>query len=217
MQVQKKSVLVVDDHIMFLDGIIEIINKYDEFQIVGRAESAVTALEILESRPVDIVISDVRMPEIGGNELSTIIREKYPHIKILIVSMQNDTHIINQLLKTGVSGYILKNTGKEELLQALQCVSNGETFFSHEVESNFIKSKVLGNAHHQNPLSLTKREKEVLQLIAAEYTTNEMAEKLFISLNTVETHRRNILRKLDVRNSVGIVKRAISLGLLDSM
>ncbi|MEO9869288.1 response regulator [Ekhidna sp.] len=213
MEPLKRKVLVVDDHAMFLDGLVEIIGKFEEFEVVGRAQSAVQALDILKEQQSDIVISDVRMSEMGGYELTKAIREEYPHMKILIVSMHNDPHIINQLLKAGVTGYILKNTGKEELLEALRSIASGKTFFSNEVKSSFIQSQVVGNPHYQ--LSLTKREKEVLQLIAEEYTTNEMAERLFISLNTVESHRKNILRKLDVRNSVGIVKRAISLGLLD--
>lgn len=215
MENDKVKILIVDDHTMFLDGITEILRNTELYDVVGTASNGTDALEIISQASVNLVITDLRMKNMDGNELSKILNLKYPDIKILVVSMHNDYSLISQLLKNGVSGYILKNTGKEELLEAIHDVTHGKTYFSEEVKSNFINSKVVGLKSNEENIPLTKREKEVLQLIALEHTTNEMAEKLFISLNTVETHRKNILRKLKVRNSVGIVKKAIELGLLN--
>jgi DNA-binding NarL/FixJ family response regulator len=200
---------------MFLDGITEILINTELYDIVGTASNGRDALEIISNTAIDLVITDLRMKNMDGSELSKVLKIKHPDIKILVVSMHNDHLLINQLLKNGVSGYILKNTGKQELLEAIHEITQGKTYFSEEVKSNFINSKVIAVKNDNENIPLTKREKEVLQLIALEHTTNEMAEKLFISLNTVETHRKNILRKLKVRNSVGIVKKAIELGLLN--
>ena len=209
----KIKILIVDDHLMFLEGLKEMLAKIANLEVVGSAKDGTTALNILSQHQVDIVISDLRMNNMSGLELCKKIKEAYPKTKILMVSMHNDPHMISQLLKVGVTGYILKNTGKIELVEAINSIYQNKTFFSDEVKSNFINSKVLGINEDLN-ISLTKREKEVLKLIAAEHTTTEIADKLFISLNTVETHRKNILKKFNVRNSVGIVKRAIELDLL---
>jgi two-component system, NarL family, nitrate/nitrite response regulator NarL len=213
---RKTRILIVDDHTMFLDGITEIIKNTSLYDVVETASCGDDALEIISNTTIDLVITDLRMKNMDGNELSKVLKTKYPNIKILVVSMHNDHSLINQLLENGVSGYILKNTGKQELLAAIHDINCGKTYFGEEVKSNFINSKVVGLNSSDENIPLTKREKEVLNLIALEHTTNEMAEKLFISLNTVETHRKNILKKFKVRNSIGIVKRAIELGLLNS-
>ena len=209
------KVLVADDHTMFLDGMVEMISNIPNISIVHTATSGQEVIDYLKEHDIDMLITDLRMKDIDGFELSEMLRKEHPEIKILVVSMHNDPTIINQMLSKGISGYILKNTGKQELISAIDKISNGETFFSEEVKSKFISSKVRKNNAPEEMVKLTTREREVLELIAEEYTTNEMAEKLFISLNTVETHRKNILRKLNVRNSVGIVKKAIELGFIE--
>lgn len=209
------TILIVDDHTMFVDGVIEILKATGKYQIIGSAANGEEALKILSIKKADLVIADLRMKHMDGHELTRAIHAHHRDTKVLMVSMHNDPYIINDLLKNGITGYILKNSGKEELLTAINMLLESKTYFSPEVKSSFINSKVLSSQVGDLSISLTRREKEVLQLIAAEYTTNEIAEKLFISNNTAETHRKNILKKLQVKNSVGIIKRAIELGLLD--
>lgn len=209
------KILLVDDHAMFLDGVREILNQSTILEVVGSANDGDKALSFLRSNEVDLVVTDLKMHNVDGLTLCKEIHQNYPNIRLLVVSMHNDPHLINELLKDGISGYILKSSTKEELLHAVDEVMKGHTYFSSEVQESFIRSKVTSPHVKDHSIMLTRREKEVLKLIAEEHTTNEIAEKLFISLNTVETHRKNILRKLNVRNSVGIVKRAMELDLLD--
>lgn len=215
MESPQPTILIADDHAMFVDGLIEIVKSTGKYDIAGTASNGNDALKILRETPVDLVVSDLRMKNMDGGELARVIHKEHKTVKILIVSMHNDPFIVSDLLKHGVTGYILKNSGKEELLEAIDAVLDGRTYFSQDVKSSFINSKVISSNVTDCSISLTRREKEVLELIAAELTTSEIAEKLFISVNTVETHRKNILKKLQVRNSAGIVKRAIELGLLD--
>ena len=209
------TILIVDDHAMFVDGVIEILKGTGQYQIAGTATNGEEALKILSNKKADLVIADLRMKHMDGHELTGVIHAQHKQTKVLMVSMHNDPYIINDLLKNGITGYILKNSGKEELLKAINLLLEGKTYFSAEVKSSFINSKVLSSQVDDLSISLTRREKEVLQLIAAEHTTNEIAKRLFISINTAETHRKNILKKLQAKNSVGIVKRAMELGLLD--
>lgn len=207
------DVILVDDHTMFLDGLTEILHNVKEINIIGTAKSGKEALELIAERQPDILISDIRMNKMDGYELSKKVQKLHPEVKILIVSMHNESITINMLIEAGVMGYILKNTGKKELITALHKINAGETYFSHEVQHIYMDSLVNHKKKKQS-LHLTRREKEIINLIAAECTTNEIAEKLFISLNTVETHRKNILRKLNVKNSVGLIKKCIELDLL---
>ena len=210
--------MVVDDHKMFLDGIVSLLRGDEEVEVVSTANNGVEALDYLSKNDdIDVLITDISMPQLDGNELSKKIKDLYPNINILVLSMHSTGKTISQLLKNGATGYILKNTGKEELIEAIHTVAKGETFFSSEVKNNVMNS-MMGSDKAAEPdlgVKLTRREVEIIKLIAAEHTTQEIADKLFISLHTVESHRKNIMRKVDVRNLAGLIKYAIRKGLVD--
>lgn len=210
----KIKVLLVDDHLMFLEGLQSLFVKEDNIEVVGTASNAEMALTILKDKQTDIVITDLSMPDIDGSSLVDTIKNKYPHLHTLVLSMHNEAHIISNLIKQEVNGYLLKNAEKEELLAAVRTIVDGENYFSKEVK-DIISESTFSRKYNPMP-ELSKREKEVLHLIGDEYTTKEIADKLFISQNTVETHRKNMFSKLCVKNVAGLIRIAIKNNLLES-
>jgi two-component system, NarL family, nitrate/nitrite response regulator NarL len=206
----KIKVFILDDHQMLIDGLKALLVNENTFEITGTSTDAKKALEMISLNFPDIVLSDINMPEMDGIQFTKEIKKRFPKIKVLALSMFGEKSTISEILNAGASGYILKNTGKEELINALQKVSAGGMFFSDEISAEMMKSlsdiaqkKLEGNA------SLTEREKEILQLIAKEYSNAQIAEALFISERTVETHRKNIFRKANTKTIVGLIKFAI--------
>lgn len=211
----KIKLLIVDDHTMFLQGIISLLEQEANIAIVDKAINGIEALEIVKKGVVDFIILDISMPEMDGIELSKILRKQYPNVKILIVSTHSNVMIVSRLIRIGVNGYLLKNAEKEELLKAINTIASGKNYFSEELEEkHFINSSKI-EKQISNLTELSSREKEILILIAQEYNTAEIAEKTFISLNTVNTHRRNLLSKLNAKNTAGLVKYAVENGLVD--
>jgi DNA-binding NarL/FixJ family response regulator len=202
------NVLIADDHKMFVDGLKSLLEEEKEIRVVGEAKNGYEVLEICDQEKVDIVIMDINMPEMDGIQASRELLKRHPSVKILGLSMYNDRDYISDILKAGALGYILKNTGKEGLLNAIATLKSGENYLGEEV------SKTLLNSFMKNPLveqmteKLSDREKEVLECIATGLTTHEIADKLFISKNTVETHRKNLLYKLKARNTAELVNNA---------
>jgi DNA-binding NarL/FixJ family response regulator len=174
-------------------------------------------LEVLESKSCDIILMDINMPEMDGVEATKQVKAKYPSIKILMLTMFSNREYIEKLLRAGADGYLLKNTGKEELQEAIDNIINGESYFSKEVTERIMEGLQKKKIAEKNTyiVELTEREIEVLKLIVQEFTTAEIAEKLFISPHTVETHRKNLISKLNVRNIAGLVKYAMQNGLVD--
>jgi len=213
---EKLTVVLADDHKIFRDGIKSLLSKEKNIVVVGEASCGNEAIiETVKHKP-HVVIMDIDMGTPNGIETTQILQEKCPDSKVLILSMLGLHEYIIKALEAGAVGYILKNAGKEELLTAIQSVANGDSYFSKEVSSVLI-------AHLKNPktiktqktdIPLSPREIEVLKLIAQEHSNTEIANKLFISVRTVDTHKRNLLEKLGVRNSVGLTKFAISKGLV---
>lgn len=207
------KVLLVDDHLMFLEGLQSLFSNETNIEVVGAASNANMALDIVHEKQPDIVITDLSMPDIDGGSLVASLQEKYPSIYTLVLSMHSEAHIISKLIKQNVNGYLLKNAEKEELLTAVMTIANGENYFSKEISDIYNESINKGN----NALipELSKREREVLKLIGDEYTTKEIADLLFISQNTVESHRKNMFSKLNVKNVAGLIKMAIKNNLLE--
>ena len=212
----KIKVLLADDHKIFRDGIRSILEKEKDMEIVDEAANGKELLEKLESTAVDVIILDIDIGKPTGIEVTEIIVEKYPGIKVLILSMIGLHDFVIQALEKGATGYILKNTGKDEVITAIRSVSKGDSYFSKEVSSILVEQLNKTRTIKKRPegIPLTARELEVLQLIAQEFSNPEIAEKLFISIRTVDTHRRNLLEKLGLKNTAGLVKYAISKGLL---
>lgn len=211
----KIKLLIADDHTMFLQGIISLLEQEQNITIVGKAINGIEALEIVKKTDVDFIILDISMPEMDGIELSKILKKNHPTIKILIVSTHSNVMIISRLIRIGVNGYLLKNAEKQDLLKAINIIASGENYFAEELEEKHFNNSIKIEKQISNLAELSSREKEILILIAQEYNTAEIAEKTFISLNTVNTHRRNLLSKLNAKNTAGLVKYAVENGLVD--
>lgn len=213
------KILVADDHTMFVDGIESILADEPEIKCVERCFDGPEVLEKLKTVDIDIVLLDVNLPSMSGIEVCREISEKYPKIKVLAISMFNEESYASEILNNGAMGYILKNTGRDELIKAIKTINSGSTYFSKAVTETIMKS-FIGNKKTSLKKGnyipkISKREKEVLKLIVEEYTTKEIADKLYINLKTVESHRSSLLGKLNARNSAGLVRVAIENNLLD--
>jgi two-component system nitrate/nitrite response regulator NarL len=206
------SIFLLDDHQIMLDGIRSLLSGDDAFVIVGEATNAEDALRIIPSARPHIVISDISLPGMNGIEFSKRLLQAHPQIKVMVLTMSAGDHNINELLRIGVSGYILKNAGRDELKKALIKISKGGSYFSSEVAEGLMRMKdgiTTGTATH-----LTPRELEVLNLIAKEFSNKQVAESLFISERTVESHRKNIFHKTGTRTIVGLIRFAMDNGYL---
>ena len=211
-------VFITDDHELYLEGLVLLLNKQPGIQVVG---SSLTGKELLQKLPglqVDILLLDVHLPDTGEEELLKKIRSVHPELKILYLTIMRGTRYIHKLIRHDIHGYILKNTSIEELVKALNSVSEGKKYFSKEIniidtEQDFRNTVTIEDKKVDEILS--KREIEVLTLICKEYSNSEIAEKLFLSVSTVETHRKNLIAKLGVNNTVGLVKFALRNNLIE--
>ncbi|WP_028296959.1 response regulator [Olivibacter sitiensis] len=205
----KIKVLVVDDHPMVLEGMQAMLSQIDFVQITGLARNAYLAMEDIKTAIPDIVITDINMPEISGVELTAKIKKEYPSVKVIAMSTFNERSLISQMVQQGASGYLLKSASREQIEEAISTVSRNKLYMSLDLE--------LSNKE-QDEMSklpvLTSREKEVLSLIAEGFTNSQIAEKLFVSPYTVDSHRKNLLTKFDVNNTAGLIKLAAKYGLV---
>ncbi len=213
----KTKVLLADDHKIFLDGLQALLEAQSEVEVLATAENGQVLLDKMKQHPAEVVLLDYNMPGMDGLECTRLLRERHPEAKVLVLSMHNTPGHIQKILKAGAHGYLLKNTGKEELLKAIATVKEGGVYYSAEVTETIMQGLQRKEAQATNYQigSLTEREKEVLILIAEERTSLEIAEELHISKHTVETHRKNLISKLQVRNVSGLVKYAVQQGLVD--
>lgn len=202
-------ILIVDDHQMFLDGIKILLSKEKNLSVVAEANTGKEALDLLAKVPIDLVITDINMPVMPGTELTRQIKKDHPHVKVLVLTMYNDREIIHEIVMTEAEGYILKNSDKKELLNAINRITDQGTYYSNEVISIMTENYVIREKIRDKTQELSEREKEIIALICQELTTAEIAEKLFLSPLTVETHRKNILRKTNCKTIVGLIKFAI--------
>lgn len=202
------KVLIADDHQMFIDGLRSLLEDSEDIVVVGDARNGFEVLEQCARQAVDIVIMDINMPEMDGIQATREVLKKYPTVKILGLSMYNDREYISDILKVGALGYILKNTGKETLLNAIRSLHAGTNYLGEEVAKTLLNGFMKNPQVSQMMEKLSGREKEVLECIATGRTTHEIAEQLFISKNTVETHRKNLLYKLKARNTAELVNNA---------
>ncbi len=208
------KIVIADDHQLVIDGIKALLMNVDGVKIVGEALNGQLLMDLLAKTTdlPEIVIMDINMPGLDGIATARLMKQKFPSIGILVLSMYDKPMFIKNLIEVGVSGYVLKNSGRTELLNAIHNIADGQTYFSAEVTKSIMNSFRSGG-DVQTPL--TKREVEIIQLIAKSLTTNEIADKLFISTHTVDTHRKNILSKLNLKNTAAIVNYAIKNGLME--
>lgn len=215
------KIMLVDDHKMIREGIKTYLAEDPKYDIVGEAKNGIDCLNQLEGLEVDLILTDLHMPEMDGIELAREVKEKHPDIKLIALTMMGESQHIKQMLAEGALGYLLKNCGEAEVKLAIQNVMMGGTYYSPEVTNIImnnirkVKPKSGGNVAMEMPL--TDREKEVLKLILKEYTNQEIADELFISVRTVDAHKRNLLDKTGSKNVAGLVIYAIDRQLFDDI
>ena len=198
---------IVDDHQIVIDGLISLLKGHELFDLAFATTNSLEVISKLEEQPVDILLTDMMMPGLPGNLLAKKVKEKFPHIRILALSMSGTGELINEMIdEANVSGYVLKNIGKKELIQALEKIAQGGIYFSEEV----VKELQLAERRKKRveEARLTSREVEILALIEKEFNNKQIAEALFISERTVETHRKNIFRKTNTNSVLGLIKYA---------
>jgi DNA-binding NarL/FixJ family response regulator len=203
--------MIVDDHQLIIDGMKALLLDEGEIQLVGEASNGKEALKLLELIEVDMVLLDIDMPVMNGIEAAQIIRKQWPEIAIIILSMHAEQGLVKNLIEIGANGYLLKNSSREEVVKAIHQVSSGERYFSTEVTLSLLKT---GAADHKKGtrIHLTDRESEILTLIAEGFTNKEIGDQLFISHRTVDTHRTNLMKKLEVNNLAGLISFALKNG-----
>lgn len=211
------NLIIADDHKMFLDGLLSILKTESNYNIIYTANHGGQVqkyISINTEEKIDLVITDVTMPEVDGIMLNKWIKEGSRDIKTLVVSMHNTPEIIDELIENNVDGYLQKNAQKEEFLKAIETILKGEKYFSKDIKDIYLQNKFEKNKDKE--IKLTKREIEVISLIAEEFTTQEIADKLFLSKHTIESYRKNLITKLNVRNLAGLTKYAIKKGYVPS-
>jgi DNA-binding NarL/FixJ family response regulator len=199
-------VFIVDDHPVVIEGIHALLSQEEDIEWVGQAMNAQSCLGFFVSSTADVVLMDINLPDLSGMELSATMRDKHPGVIILGLSTFNQGLYIKKMMENGASGYILKNASKEELLRAIRAVYGGHIFFSGEVGEAL---KGYQSALKKELPVLTRREKEILELIAEGYTNGSIADKLFVSHFTVDSHRKNLMAKLNVKNTASLIKLAV--------
>ena len=212
------KVFVTDDHELYLEGLCLLLKKQEGIEVLGSCLNAEDLLTKLSTLQIDILLLDVHLPDMEEEELLKKIRQLKPDLKVLYLTMMRGTRYIHKLMKYGLQGYLLKNAGIEELKSAIQTVAAGGTYYSKEINimdaTNDFRNTITIDDKQVDEI-LSKREIEILKLICKEYSNAEIAEKLFLSISTVETHRKNLISKLGVNNTVGLVKFAIKNKLID--
>jgi len=200
------KIALADDHPLILDGLQTLLESADDMELVVRAENGKALLEAMANQAVDVVLLDVDMPVMDGIETTRALRIAYPQVRIIILTMHDEKHFIQKLIEDGAHGYLLKNTGRDELLLAIRQVYAGKNQFSGEVTMKLVQpdeSEVSDELKE-----LTQREVEILTCIAQGKSNKEIGDELFISHRTVDTHRTNLMKKLDVHNIAGLIRIA---------
>lgn len=217
----KIKVVIADDHQIFIEGIKSLIRDSEKVSLVGEARDGETLMQVLKLKGPDVVLMDVSMPNMNGIEATRKIRLQFPAMKILGLTMSDDADSVSEMMRAGALGYLLKTTGKAELINAISHVYRGEKYLSSEMSMKLIEK--MFDENDKEPVvttprkaEITKRELDIVRLIAQELTNVEIAKKLNNSPMTIITHRKNLLRKLGVKNTAGLVKYAVMNGLLEN-
>ena len=204
---KKITLALVDDHQIVIDGLMSLLKGHDAFRFAFATTDPTEVVQKMELSPVDILLTDVMMPALPGNKLAKLVKEKFPSVKILALSMSGQGDLVNEMINDAdISGYVLKNIGKQDLIKALEKIADGGIYFSDEVINELKRTSERKKQNEE--AHLTAREIEILRLIEKEFNNKQIAETLFISERTVETHRKNIFRKTNTNSVIGLVKYA---------
>jgi DNA-binding NarL/FixJ family response regulator len=206
---KKYRIVLVDDHQMLIDGLVAILSSHQEINIIKTYTNGNLLIDELQTIQPEIVLTDISMPAIDGYELTKKIKQIQPSIHVIALSMSGNIADINKMIDVGISGYVLKNVGNKELIEAINKVSQGKMHFSDDITEEMIKNKHKKQDKDDDQPKLTDRELEILRLIVQELNNAEIADKLFISERTVETHRKNMIRKFNTKTIVGLIKYAM--------
>ncbi len=218
----KINIFIVDDHQIFIDGISSLLEDENQINIIGTANNGKVAMDKIAtiSNEVNVVLMDINMPEMDGIEATKQLKSLYPNIKILMLTMHSEPRFIKECIEIGAKGYVLKNISKDDLLKAIDHVNDNKAFLDSAAQEQLINAVTSSDddfdskAYDQLTAQITTRELEILQHIALGLTSQDIANKLFISKNTVETHRKNMLSKLNVNNTAALLKIAYKKGLV---
>lgn len=208
------KVLIADDHAILRDGIRSLVSRIKNMKVVGEASGGQEAIDMFAALKPNLLILDISMPDKNGMEVSKEILEASPDANIIILSMYDDEDYINRCLELGVKGYVVKNESGTELEFAIRSVLEGKNYYSSQVQKVIFRkhSQTVNRSRQREKIKLTQREIEIIRLISQGFTSQEMADKLFISPRTVDTHRANLLKKCNVKNSMELINKLASLG-----
>jgi len=206
---------IIDDHAVVIDGLKTMLNAFPHLEVVYATQSGKELLEQLDTVIPDVLLMDIQMPEINGIDLCKQVLRQRPATRIIAFSSFDDSNYVKQVFRGGAKGYLLKNSDKQTIVKAIETVMEGEEYMDEAIKKIIVQESLTGQRRSIFEVPLTKRELEILKLIAEGLSSQEMADKLFISLRTVETHRLNINQKLDVKNTAGLVKEALKRGLIE--
>ena len=204
--------LIADDHKVLLDGFVSLFRDQEEISVVGVASNGMQVLDILKGTEVDIALLDINMPELNGVETARRISKEFPNTKIIALSMYKEASYVKRMKENGAMGYILKDDSADEMIEAIQQVHIGQEYFSSQLK-DLLLSQVL-TQKKSSDARLTRREKEVLTHIADGFSNKEIADKLFVSTHTIDSHRKNLLAKLEAKNTAELVKKAMERGII---
>jgi len=209
------KVVLADDHSLFRAGVTALLKGIDGVEVVGEADNGRAALELVRARDPNVVLMDIAMPEMSGLETAARVSKEFPKVKVIMLSMHAGEEYVMQALRAGASGYLLKDAATSELELAVRAVARGETYLTPTISKRVIDDYLMRTTGTSNPLDqLTRRQREILQLIAKGYTSKEMAQMLNLSPKTIETHRTQLMKQLDIHDVAGLVRYAIRVGLV---
>lgn len=214
----KKRILIVDDHQLIIDGLRGFIESNSDYLIIGEANTGTDAIRLATVLSPDLILMDIEMPEMSGIQACQEIKKSFPKIKIIIVSMHNEKQLIKKLIDQGADGYLLKNSHQKEVMDAIEKVLNNQIYLSQDVTLSLLDKSQVKSAHGSDVTTiaqLTEREVEILKLVAQGMTNKEVGDNLNISHRTVDTHRTNLMKKLDVTNVAGLIRFAFKNGLIN--
>lgn len=207
------KIVVVDDHLLVLNGLEVMLKGVEHIQVIALCRNGDELLATLARSVPDVILMDIQLPGTDGIKLTRLVQSMHPGCKLLGLSNMDEKQYITAMLRSGASGYLLKNVDRDVLVAAIEAVHAGEQYVQKELQSRLLQEAFTGRKFKGDKPALTRREKEILQLIAEEHSNQEIAERLFLSVRTVENHRFNLMQKLGVKNVAGLVKEAISMGL----
>lgn len=208
------KVAITDDHPIVANGLKKILAEHPNLEVVGVYATGKAMMNEITGALPDVLLLDMNLPDLQGPDLARQLLKNHPEVKIIVLSSSDITVQVKKMLQIGCKGYLLKDSDDATIVQAIETVFNGGEFLSPALQQQLVNDLFKSKSQKSNTM-LTRREKEVLQLITQEFTNQEIADKLFISLHTVDNHRSSLLQKLDVKNTAGLVKKAIENGLVD--